>query len=108
MSWTVETLNENVDAEIDALPRHLRGRLLQIMERVELAGLENMREPHVKPLEDKLWEIRAKAKEGIARGIYITAKGRWLIVLHVFVKKSQKTPKAALETARQRMKEIKP
>ncbi|WP_320411422.1 type II toxin-antitoxin system RelE/ParE family toxin [Candidatus Tokpelaia sp.] len=53
-------------------------------------------------------EIRAKAKEGIARGIYIRAKGRRLIVLHVFVKKSQKTPKAALETARQKMKEIKP
>lgn len=65
-----------------------------------------MREPHVKHLEGKLWELRAKASEGIARGIYVTMTGRRVIVLHVFVKKSQKIPKGALAIARQRMSEI--
>lgn len=104
--WVVETLNADVDAEIDALPEGLRARLIYLMKMVERAGLENMRAPHVKHLEGKLWELRAKAQEGIARGIYIAAHGRRLVVLHVFVKKTQKTPKAALEMARRRMQEV--
>jgi phage-related protein len=78
------------------------------MDAVENVGLEQLRKPHVKHLEGKLWELRAKAAEGIARGIYVAVTGRRVVVLHVFVKKSQKTPKGALDIARQRMKEIKP
>jgi len=37
----------------------------------------------------------------------VTVTGRRVVILHVFVKKSQKTPKAALEIARARMKEVK-
>jgi phage-related protein len=76
------------------------------METVENVGLEQLREPHVKQLDGKLWELRAKAPEGIARGIYVTKTGRRVIVLHVFVKKSQKTPPVALDIARRRLKEI--
>jgi len=107
MRWTVETL-EIVDSEIEALPPGLQARLIRLMEAVENVGLEQLREPHVKHLEGKLWELRAKASEGIARGIYVTVTGRRVVILHVFVKKSQKTPKAALEIARARMKELKP
>jgi len=46
-----------------------------------------------------------KGQPGIARAIYITVKGQRIIVLHAFVKKSQKTPRAAIELARQRLKE---
>ena len=99
MSWTVETL-EVVDREIERLPISLQARLLRLFEMVENVGLDNLREPHVKHLEGKLWELRAKAPEGIARGIYVTAVGRRLIVLHVFAKKSQKTPVRSLELAR--------
>jgi len=80
--------------------------MLRLLEMVEALGLEQVHEPHVKHLEGKLWELRAKASEGIGRGIYVTAKGRRLIVLHVFVKKSQKTPSAALRTARERMRQV--
>lgn len=107
MKWTVETL-EIVDAEIEALPPALQARLIRLMEMVENVGLEQMREPHVKHLEGKLWELRAKATEGIARGLYVTVTGRRVVILHVFVKKSQKTPRNALETARERMKQVKP
>jgi phage-related protein len=107
MRWTVETLNPDVDAEIERLPVSLRARLLRLMEMVETLGLEQMREPHVKHLEDKLWELRAKAREGIARGIYVTAAGRRVIVLHVFTKKSQKLPAGALALARKRMAMVK-
>ena len=107
MRWVVETLNATVDAEMEALPPSLHARLLRLMEAVEAVGLENMREPHVKHIDGKLWELRAKAAEGVARGLYVTATGRRVIVLHVFVKKSQKTPRNALNTARERMKQVK-
>ena len=108
MSWTVETLSTAVDAEIETLPSGLRARLLRLMEMVESHGLEQLREPHVKHLDGKLWELRAKATEGIARGLYVTVTGKRVVVLHVFVKKSQKTPSTALNIARERMKEVKP
>ncbi len=105
MRWTVETLPP-VDAEIAALPPGLQARLVRLLEMVENVGLENLHEPHAKHLDGKLWELRAKAAEGIARGIYVTVAGRRVVVLHVFAKKAQKTPRSALEIARQRLKRV--
>jgi phage-related protein len=102
MRWTVETLGV-VDAEIEALPPGLQARLLRLLEMVQSVGLEQLHEPHVKHIEGKLWELRAKAAEGIARGFYVAVSGRRVVVLHVFVKKSQKTPSRALAIARERM-----
>jgi phage-related protein len=106
MRWSVETLNADVDAEIAALPPALQARLIRPMEMVEALGLEHVHEPHVKHIEGKLWELRAKSAEGIARGFYVAVTGRRVVLLHVFVKKSQKTPRTALEVARQRMKQV--
>lgn len=108
MTWTVETLNAAVDAELDALPTSLKARLARIVELIETVGLEHVHEPHVAHLEGKLWEIRAKAKDGIARAIYVTAAGKRVVILHVFVKKTQKTPLRVLELARRRMREVTP
>ncbi len=105
MEWTVETVAA-VDAEIEALPVALRARLVRLLETVENVGLEALRAPHVRHLEGKLWELRVRAEGGIARGIYVTATGRRMVVLHVFAKKSRKTPRRALETARERMKQV--
>ena len=105
MAWTVETVSA-VDPEIAALPVSLRARLLRLLETVENVGLEALRAPHVRHLEGKLWELRVRAEGGIARGIYVTATGRRLVVLHVFAKKSRKTPRRALATARERMKQV--
>jgi phage-related protein len=106
VQWTVETLDEGVDDELERLPVKLRARMVRLMEMIENVGLENIREPHVKHIEGKLWELRAKAKEGIARGFYITVTGRRVIVLHFFVKKSEATPKPALDIARHRMRRV--
>jgi phage-related protein len=53
-----------------------------------------------------IWEMRMKGRDGIARAIYVTAKGERVVVLHAFVKKTQKTPQRALEIARERAKEV--
>ena len=105
MGWTVETVSP-VDAEIEALPVKLRTRLVRLLEMVENVGLEALREPHVKHLDGKLWELRVRAEGGIARGIYVTVADRRLVVLHVFAKKQRKTPRRALATARERMKQV--
>ena len=65
-----------------------------------------MREPHVKHLEGKLWEMRMKGRDGIARAIYVIAMRQRVVVVHAFVKKSQKTPGSALELARKRAREV--
>jgi phage-related protein len=56
----------------------------------------------------KLWEMRFGGRDGIARAIYVTAVGRRVVVVHAFVKKTQKTPRAVLDLAARRAKEIKP
>lgn len=105
MRWTVETVAA-VDAEIAALPVPLRARLVRLLETVENVGLEALRAPHVKHLDGKLWELRVRAAGGRARGIYVTATGRRVVVLHVFAKKSRKTPPRALATARERLQQV--
>ena len=107
MKWTIKIVSA-ADTEINALPTKLRTRLTRLLEVVEEVGLKHLRAPHAKHLEGKLWELRAKAEGGIARGIYVTASGRRVVVLHVFVKKSHKTPRRALETAAERMRNLEP
>ncbi len=105
MNWTVETLNDVVDEELNALHPTFKAKFLHIAEMLESLGPHKVREPYVKHLDEKLWEIRLKAQPGIARAIYVTAVGKRIVVLHAFVKKRQKTPRASIELARQRMKE---
>jgi phage-related protein len=55
---------------------------------------------------DGLFELRIKAAEGIARVFYCTVVDRRVVILHQFVKKTDKTPPKELEIARRRMKEV--
>lgn len=102
--WKVGIVNEKVAAEIRTLPPDLKAAFLRVVELLEEFGPFELGMPHVKPLENKLWEMRLKGSDGIARGIYVTTTGRQLLVLHVFRKKTQKTPRRAIETAKRRMK----
>jgi len=104
--WRVEVLNDTVAAEIRALPGDLHARFLRISLLIEQAGLETMREPQVKHLEGKIWEMRMMGRDGIARALYVTAIGRRVVVLRVFIKKTQKTPNSEIEIAKRRAKEI--
>ena len=64
-----------------------------------------MRGPHVKPLRDKLWEMRMSGRDGIARAIYVLSHGRRIVILHAFAKKTQKTPNREIELAQQRRRD---
>jgi phage-related protein len=67
----------------------------------------NLGSPHTNAVGNELFELRLKGQEGIARVFFCTHVGRRVIVLHAFVKKTQKTPKRDIEIARKRMKEVK-
>jgi phage-related protein len=106
MTWTVETLNAVVDAELEELPADMLARFHYISQLIEEFGLERVREPHVKHLRGSLWEMRMKGKDGISRALYVTAVGRRVVVVRVFIKKAQKTPNREIELALKRAKEI--
>ena len=106
MLWTVTFVNNEAQAEIDCLSSDLRAKFLRIVALIETKGLERVHEPYIKHLENKLWEMRMIGRDNIARSIYLAAQGRRVVVLHTFIKKSDKTPVAALELARRRAKEV--
>jgi phage-related protein len=106
MAWTVETLNEIVDAELAALPADMRARFVRVGELIEAVGLPNVREPHVKHIRGPIWEIRLKGKAGIARALYVTVQGQRVVVVRVFLKKTQKSPGSDIDLAIQRAKEL--
>jgi len=61
--------------------------------------------PLVRKLEPGLWEVRSHVSAGIAR-IFFTTVGATMLLLHGFVKKSEKIPRSDLDLARKRMKEL--
>lgn len=61
--------------------------------------------PLVRKMEPGLWEVRCDIADGIARVLF-TAKAGQMVLLHGFVKKTQKTPDNELKTARNRLKKL--
>lgn len=107
MGWRVSVLNETVEQELDALPSDMRARLERIVGLIESLGLEKVREPYVKHLQDRLWEMRMTGRDGISRAIYVTASEKRVVIVRAFIKKTQKTPRRELDLALKRAEELK-
>lgn len=75
---------------------------------IEEFGLERVREQQVKHLRGRLWEIRLKNKDGISRALYVTAVGKPVVVVGMFIRKTQKTPGREIALALKQAKEIQP
>jgi phage-related protein len=95
-----------VDAELEELPADMLARFRYISQLIEDFGLERVREPHVKHLRGSLWEMRLKGRDGISRALYVTVVGRRVVVVRVFVKKTEKTPGREIDLALKRSKEL--
>jgi phage-related protein len=106
MPWTVETLNAVVDEEIAALPDDMRARLARLSGIIEQAGFGALPRDSVRHLEGRLWELRVAGRAGISRAIYVTAVGQRVVIVRVFVKKTQRTPLRELELARARARSV--
>ncbi|MEZ4713646.1 MAG: type II toxin-antitoxin system RelE/ParE family toxin [Caldilineaceae bacterium] len=61
--------------------------------------------PLVRKIAPNLWEVRSSIQDGIARVLF-TVVGRFMVLLHGFIKKSQKTPQSELATAQRRLIEV--
>ncbi|HTW52268.1 MAG TPA: type II toxin-antitoxin system RelE/ParE family toxin [Stellaceae bacterium] len=106
MAWSFLFVNAEAKAELEALPPDVRASFERIVRLVNTVGLERVREPYIKHIEARLWEMRLKGRDGIARSLYVTASGRRVVILRTFVKKSQKTPRREIELALRRAKEV--
>lgn len=79
----------------------LRAKMVRELELLEEFG-NTLRSPHSEPITDKrgsMFELRAKQSSNIARVFFFFVKGKQIIVTNGIVKKSEKTPKSAIDLA---------
>lgn len=105
-TWSVQFFSRQVEAELLALPTGLLARFLRYAERLESFG-PNLGMPHVRSMGRGLFELRLTGREGIARVFFCLLSDRRIIMLHQFVKKTDKTPSRELEIAYKRMRQTK-
>jgi len=105
MNWKITFYNNKVEDQALSFPPGILANFLHIAEMMEKLG-PNLGKPYIGSLGSGLYEIRAKGKEGIGRSLYCTVSGREIVILHSFIKKTQKTPKKDLDLSRKRMKEV--
>ena len=105
MNWSIEYFSNQVEKKILSLPNGLLARYLRITDLMLEFG-SNLGMPHTRFIEDGLIELRIKSKEGIAQVFYCTLVGKRIIMLHLFVKKSNKIPKKELQIAKNRMRKV--
>ncbi len=105
VNWTV-LVDKRVEAWLNDIAKDIKARIINIVDLLNEHGPQNVREPYVKHIKGRLFEIRAKGKDGIARVFYFTMTDRKIVLLHGFIKKTQKTPEKELKIAIVRMKEI--
>lgn len=104
--WTVGFHSDAAIAEVQALPRDMRSKFERITNMIEANGLERMREPYVKHIDGKIWEMRMTGRDGIARSLYMAVVGKRVVILRTFIKKTQKTPRSEIEIALRRAKDV--
>jgi phage-related protein len=106
MKWNITFYNKKVEQETLNFPPGILANFLHIAEMIEEFG-PALGKPYTASMGGGLFEIRSKGKEGIGRSLYCMVKGKEIVILHSFIKKSSKTPKKELNLAKKRMKEIK-
>ena len=105
MAWEIEYFNDKLSNQILKLPTGILARYLHVIDIMQEFG-PNLGMPHTRSLGDRLFELRVKSKEGIGRVFYCTKIKNRIIVLHLFIKKTKKTPGKELQIARKRLTEV--
>jgi phage-related protein len=105
MKWEIVYYNTNVQEAILKWPKKMLQRYLRIVDLIGKGG-PDLGMPFTKSIEKGLFEIRVKAQEGIGRAFFCYLVKSKIIILHSFIKKTQKTPKKEVDITRRRMKEV--
>ena len=106
MTYLILYYNLEVQENIMNLPKTLQARYIALTERMVEHG-PNLVLPHTDAFGGGLYELRLKGAEGIARVFFCTMIEKKIVMLHSYIKKTQKTPEKELVIAKQRMKEFK-
>jgi len=107
VTWEVTFYSSSLENELLTLPTGLLAKFVRYLERLEAYG-PHLGMPHTRAMGSGLVELRVKAAEGIVRVFFCTAAGHRIVLLHQFHKKTDRTPRRELETARRRMREMTP
>lgn len=105
MTWTIG-FHVIPRSEFLGLPVDLQARLERIAALIETHGLERLPGKFARHIEGRLWEFRLKGNDGIARALYVTMRGRRIVIVRVFIKKTQKTPRREIKLALERAEEV--
>lgn len=100
------TLIKQARKELLDLPYSLRLATSDLILDLQTFGNE-LTEPKVKSIGNGLKELRAISADGISRSFFFFTSGKKAYVVHIFQKKTQKTPKRNLDLAIERMKKLK-
>ncbi len=106
MAYSIIYYSQDVQEDIMNLPVTLQARYIGLTDRMIEHG-PNLGLPHTDAFGGGLFELRIKGAEGIARVFFCTMVRQEIVMLHSFIKKTQKTPEKELKLAKQRMKELK-
>ncbi|MBU1152292.1 type II toxin-antitoxin system RelE/ParE family toxin [Patescibacteria group bacterium] len=99
----IKFFSEELEKFIVSLEKPAIARVLRTLDLLERFGNE-LGMPHSKKICPYLFELRVRGKQEI-RIIYCFHKNV-IILLHAFIKKSQKIPLSELKLARRRLKSI--
>ena len=105
MKYSIIYYSQEVQEEIMNLPVTLQARFIGLTDRMMEHG-PNLGLPHTDAFGGGLFELRLKGAEGIARVFFCLIVKQKIVMLHSFIKKTQKTPDKELKLAKQRMKEF--
>jgi len=87
------------------LPVKTRARVVKLVNLLAEYGVL-LKEPYTRQIKSKIRELRVKDNLGHVRVFYFTFSGRRFVLLHGFLKKSDKTPEREIELAEKRMKDF--
>ena len=104
-TWQMDYYSAKVAKTIEAWPNGTLADFDRIAKMMREHG-PDLGLPHTRAMGGGLFEIRAKGREGIGRALYCTVVGERIVILHAFIKKTEQTPPRELDTARQRLREV--
>lgn len=84
---------------LDSLNKKMRTKMVRTIVMLGTNGTK-LREPYSKPLEDGIFELRAKFGSDISRTLYFFYVGREIVLTNGFIKKTEQTPRGEIVKAK--------
>ena len=100
--YTTAEGKEVVAEFLDSLPEKHQAKAFREIDLLEEFG-NALKEPYVKHIEGEIWELRIRFSSDISRIFYFTWNTETIVLLHGFLKKTQKTPRSEIEMAKKRL-----